>query len=94
MKKMDSESACITDSVIFKPRDMPVEISVAEAKRAWKLMDQFLQQQQTSSQINKRTQRELENKIYDLERQIEQQGTKGKLYKEMEDMIKQQSTLR
>ena len=51
-------------------------------------MDEFLTQQQTNMQIQKRGQRELENKIVDLQRQLEQGETKGKIVQDLEEKVK------
>ena len=87
--KPDSEGTEKIDSVSFMKQGIPVEVSVQEAKKAWKVMDEFLTQQQTNVQIQQRGQRELENKVVDLQRQLEQGDAKGKIVLELEERIKQ-----
>lgn len=49
-----------------------------------------MQQQHTSIQISKRTQRELENKIFDLEKKIEKQELEKRTDTKMQEKIKKQ----
>ena len=48
------------------------QLSVSEVKFAWKQVDTFLQQQFTAAQVAKRLQKQLEDKVYALESQVEQ----------------------
>ena len=69
--------------------DLSGKVNIAKAKQAWKQMDLFLQQQFTAAQVARRTQKELENRIYGLETQLEKQQADKKSEANLEEKIKQ-----
>ena len=54
----------------LKTPDVSTQVTVSEAKEAWKRVDMFLQQQITAG-LARRNQKDLENRIYGLESQLE-----------------------
>ena len=85
--KVEKSAERSTEGVQYKPKEIPEEVTLSEAKKAWKVMDNFFLQQQANTQIERRKQRELENRLAEMERQLERQEVKSDGLKKLEENL-------
>ena len=90
IQKEESDNAGMPEISEFRTTNLPHEVSLEEAKKAWKTMDDFLLQQSANTQITKRKQRELENKIEELEQKAISNSGRFSRVQELEDKIQSQ----